>query len=521
MKDKNGDGGFSLVELVIGITVLTVVAISFLTLFTSLIRSTLTAKRKAVASSLATNQIEYLKSISYDSLAVAGGSIYSASPLPANTTEKVDGFNYTITTSINYIDDAFDGCTNYPTQAIKEKLCRNYPPPTSQTSTDTNPADYKIVNVAVKDASNNTLASVDTQIAARVAETSSTTGALVVTVIDENGNPIQGASVNVSNTTTTPAINLTDSSDSNGIAIFYNLPPDSNNFDYLISGSKSNFSSLNTITPTALTPTYSNQKIFTQSSAFVSLVLKKQGSDSLVLEAKDLSGTNLANLKIYLKGGYKKFSSSTDTQYYYDNMLPSDNRPSTDSNGLVAFSNLVPGAYYACGDSGSTSCVIGGTNYYLVASIPYGGSSAYLPVVVPSYDPGNPPAITFPYQTKNYYQKNRMIMTTSSTFPRLNNINSHEISLSTDNIGAYNFQINGANLPCTSSAASCSTLVKVIQGSNTFTASCTGTSAGLTLDCLINLTGIVAGSTQISITVGSNNYTSPPDMILGSFNVIP
>ncbi len=514
--------GFTLTELVIGIVVLAIVAISFATLFTALVRSGLAAKRVAVASSLATNQIEYLKSLPYDNLAVAGGSIYISNPLPATKTEKIDGFTYTIRTSINYIDDAFDGCTTYPTQALKEKLCRNFPPPASVTANDNNAGDYKIVNVSVENATGTKLATLDTQIAARVAETSSTTGALIVNVIDDNGSPVQGATVTVTNTTITPNANLSDSSDASGIAIFYNLPPDSAAFDYTVSASKANFSSLTTIIPSGtLVPTYSSQKVFTQASSYVTLLIKPQGQYSLIAEAVDTSGAALSGIRLYAKGGYKRFTSTTNTTYYFDNLTPSDTRPTTGADGISTFSNLVPGPYYFCGNSGATSCTVGAATRFLVAAIPYSGSDSYLPLDVPISDPTNPPTTTHLYGGNNYLQKARLIFSASSTFPRITTLSENEISLASANLSAFAFSLTGVNLPCSSSAASCSTTVAVLQASNTYTASCTGTSAGTKVDCTVNLTGIVAGSTQLRVASGGNTYTSPADLSLGSFNVVP
>jgi len=102
----NNSGGFTLAELVIALTVLSIVAFSLTGLFTSLANSAVIAKEKAVASALATNQMEYLKSLPYDSLAVAGGSIYTTNPLPASTSKTLNGITYTVKTNIGYIDDA-------------------------------------------------------------------------------------------------------------------------------------------------------------------------------------------------------------------------------------------------------------------------------------------------------------------------------------------------------------------------------------------------------------------------------
>ncbi len=68
------EDGVTLIELVISLAVLAIVTVSMFSLYTNLIHGMFVAKNKAIATTLATNQMEYLKGLSYDSLAVAGGS---------------------------------------------------------------------------------------------------------------------------------------------------------------------------------------------------------------------------------------------------------------------------------------------------------------------------------------------------------------------------------------------------------------------------------------------------------------
>jgi prepilin-type N-terminal cleavage/methylation domain-containing protein len=514
------ESGFTLVELTVTLVVIAIVTLSLFGLFTSLVRSTIIAKRQAVASTLATNQMEYLKSLPYDNLAVAGGSIYATSPLPATATKTINGVTYTIKTSINYVDDAYDGCANYPDLATKQLYCRNYPPPTGSPSPDTNPQDYKIVHVTVTDKTSTKLATVDTQISSRVSETASTTGALFVTVIDNNGNKMSGATVAVSNTTITPAANVSDTTDSNGIAIFYGLPPDSGT-DYVITASKNGYSSLTTISASGtLQPTYPSQKILSQQSSYVTLTIKPQGTNSLVVETVDTAGNPLANVKVYIKGGYKKYTTTTDTAYYYDTMSPSDTRPVTDANGLAVLNNLVPGQYIFCGDAGATSCAVGGTTQYLAAAVPYGGTNPFNPINVPTYDPASPPATTFDYNGTAYLQKVRLILTTTSNWPRVNTVNPSDVSKTGGTIAAFPFAVTGVNLPCSSTPASCSTVVKFIQGANTFTASCTGTT-GTDLSCTVDLSAASAGNTQMQVTANGHTLTTSGDPLIGGIIVAP
>lgn len=520
-RQQNSAAGFTLVELAVSVTILGIIAVSFLVLFTSLVRSTIVAKRQAMASTLATNQMEYLKSLPYDNLAVAGGSIYSPSPLPATITKKVHGVTYTITTSVNYVDDAFDGCASYPTQQLKELYCRNYPPPVGSPSPDLNPQDYKIARVSVTDPSHARLAWVDTQISARVAETASATGALFVSVIDGNGNKVSGATVTVVNTTVTPNVNVADSTDSNGTAVFYGLPPDTTNYDYQITAAKAGYSTLMTIPPAGgLQPTYPNQRIFTQQSSYVTLTIKPQGSNSLILEAVNSSGGALANLKIYAKGGYKKYTDTANTAYYFDNLAP-DTRPTTDANGLAILQNLVPGDYTLCGDAGATSCQIGGTTYYLAAAVPYGGTNPFSPVNVPVSDPSAPPSQTFDFGGAAYLQKVRLILTTQSTFPRIISINPGNVSRSSPTISNFPFTVKGVNLPCSASAAACATSVSFKEGATTFPASCTGDSGGTQLSCSVNLAASTADVVNMVVSANGNTLTLPASPLLGGIVVTP
>jgi prepilin-type N-terminal cleavage/methylation domain-containing protein len=516
---QSSESGFTLVELTVTIAIFAIVFISFFALFTSLVNSTIVAKRQAVALTLATNQMEYLKSLPYDNLAVSGGSIISSIYLPASTTKVQDGVTYVLTTSIDYVDDAYDGCGSYPNATIKAEYCRGYNANTT-TVVDTNPADYKIVHVAASVAGTQ-LAQVDTEIASQVSETASTTGALFVSAIDGSGNVLPGATISVKNTAVSPAVNVSEITDSNGYAIFYDLPPDSN-ADYIITASLQNYSTLSTIAVNgSLQPTYPNQKIIAQQSSFTTLTLKPEGANSLIIETTDTSGNPLPNAKIYVKGGYKKYTATSDTTYYYDTLTPSDTRPVSDSTGLVGVSNLVPGNYIFCGDTGATSCTVGSTTYYLAAAVPYGGTNTLNPIIVPIDDLTNPPTTTFSYGGANYLQKVRLMLTTKSTFPRLNALSPSSANLSASNINAFPFTVTGSNLPCTASASSCGTTVSFQEGTATYPATCTGSSSGVSLSCTVNLTSAAVGTAQLTVSTSNGTITLPANPLIGGISVAP
>lgn len=507
------EAGYTLVELLMVIAVLSIMGLASFTLFSSLLNSAIVGSQEAVAATLATNQMEYLKSLPYDSLPV-----YS----PSSFAKKVNGITYTVKTNITYVDNAYDGCGSYANLTIEKQYCNDYPPPTGAPATDGNAGDYKDVNVTVTNKAGVQLSSVDTHVAALVAETASSTGALFVTVLDGSGNPISGATVQAVNPSLTPAVNISDTTDENGIVIFYDQPPSTTGYKYQITASDSGYSSLTTIVPNgSLTPTHSSQNLFASNSSSVTMHLYPMTTNSLVLESTDTSGNPLANAKIYVKGGYKKYAATTDTTYCYDTFSSTlngscaavsngDIRPVTDSNGLAALSNLVPGPYYFCGDDGSLNCKVGSTTYYLAAAVPYSGTSTAEPLTVPTYNPASPPA-TFSYGGNNYVQKVRLMLTSSSSFPRVTGLSPADASLASGSLASFAFTLNGVNL----SGAS----VSFKQGSNTFAASCSGSSTQQ--NCTVNLASASAGNTQLVVTVGSNTLTLPPTPLIGGIIVTP
>lgn len=513
LKQLKWQNGFTIVELMVSLAVLTSLTIGFFTLFVALVNSSVIAKQKAVAGSLASNQIEYLRSLPYDNLAVSGGSIISNSYIPAVITKKINGITYTITTSISYADDAFDGCGSYPTLDLKKKYCRNFFTPGNSngnnSNSDTNPADYKIAHISVKNSGGTQLATADTQIAARVAETASTTGALFINVTDPSGNAIADATVTVLNPTLTPAVNVSDNTDVNGVAIFYGLIPDSG-LDYDITITKSGYSTITTLKPAgSLQPTYSSQKILSQQSAYLALVIAPMRTNSMVIETTDTAGNPLGQAKIYIKGGYKKYTATTDTTYYYDNQIPNDQRPTTDSNGLAGINNLPPiNEYFFCGLNGAQGCLVNGVTHYLAAAVPYGGISNLAPITIPLADDTSAP--TYSFNGNQYGQKVRLMLTTNAGFPRVFDINPSSINLG-DSLQNVKLIISGYNL-----ANATATLT---QNGNTYTnSSCTGNTTQLT--CNYDLSTITAGDMEIKIQNPSGTLTlplTPP----GGFHVNP
>jgi len=493
--------GFTLVELLISMVVIGIISVGFFSLYTSLISSSVLAKQRAVAGMLASNQIEYLRSLPYDNLAVSGGNIISNSYIAGTVTKRINGTNFTVVTSIVYADDAYDGCGPYPTLDLKKKYCRNFLAPGNSgnnSASDQNPADYKLAHVIVKNPGGAQLAVLDTQIAARVAETASATGALFITVTDPSGAAVPDANVRIANSTVSPAVNGVGISDNNGLVIFYGVPPD-NGLDYIVSVDKPGYSSINSLRPSgSLQPTYSNLKVLSQQSSYLAVVIAPMRSESLIIEATDLTGTPLSGLKVYVKGGYKKYTLASNTAYYFDNLNPIDTRSVTDAAGITTLDNLPPvNEYFFCGDNGSQDCTIGGVTYYLVAALPYGGKNSLAPIAVPAANDNEVSSFTIGSTT--YRQKVRLLLTTNSLFPRLSDISPNSINTS-DNLHSVKVVFTGYNL-----INSTATLSK--DGVGYTDNNCISNATQLT--CNYDLSGVTPGDMQVKIRNSSGTVILP------------
>jgi len=234
--------------------------------------------------------------------------------------------------------------------------------------------------------------------------------------------------------------------------------------------------------------------------------------DSLVIETTDASGNALGNATVAVKGSYKKYTATTDYQYYYDNTSPSDTRPVTDASGLASVSNLPPyGSYIFCGDSGVGGCKVGATSYYLAAAVPYSGTNSLSPITVPAFT-ATDTNMPFTYGSTAYRQKVRLMLTTNANFPRVSTVSPYQLSLSSGpNLSSYLITITGNNL----SSASAS----LTKGGTTYSG--TSCSAAATqLKCSFNLTGITTGYATISVSNGSGTLTLPTTP-MGGFNVQP
>jgi hypothetical protein len=487
--------GFTIPELIVSMLVLTTIIIATFSTYSILVRSAGLARMKSAGLGLATEQLEYLKGLPYDYLALQGGAINSSGPKLPVSFEKTSGpYTFVVTTSIRYVDDAFDGCLSYPMS--QSYLCVNGPADTGL-PIDSNPRDYKLIDVNVNEKkSNKEVARVSTHVAARVAETAGNTGALLVNIITSSGEPVAGAAVTITNSTLMPSLSQTITSDTNGAAIFLDVPPDSGK-DYVVSVTKAGHSSLSTIPASgSLVPVYPNVSVLAQTVTNSTLKIDALSSESLrVVSRHSSDGTIRPNTTMNIRGGVKLYTDNADQTYSYSQNI------TTDINGEILLSNLTPGNYYLCYSS-NQGCASG--VYLAVSNNAYGGSVAQ-PIVVA---PGNvSESGSGPMQIVNAF------ITTNNAHVKLADIQPSTIPQSGD-LSSIIINITGSNLTGSS--------VTLRQGGVNLSTVVDGTDQNSSIYRGVDLSG-QSGAWEVVVT--NNGTTSIMTGVapgtLGGVNVTP
>lgn len=215
--------GMSLVDVIVGVALILIVFLALLGLLRASLLISSSSKAKAGATAIATSQMEYIRSLSYDSVGTVGG--IPTGPVEQYATTTMNGIPYGIRTLIQYVDDPKDGSGAADTNGI--------------------PTDYKRVRVATTyqfRAEEREIVIVSNVVPPSI-ETTTGGGTLRVNVVNAVGGFVSGASVRIENLSLSPAIDVTTFSDITGSVI---LPGAPTSTDYRISVSKSGYSSAQT-----------------------------------------------------------------------------------------------------------------------------------------------------------------------------------------------------------------------------------------------------------------------------------
>lgn len=211
--------GLSLVDVIVGIALLLVIFMALFGMFRASIALTAAAKARSGATSLATEQMEYVRSVTYANTGTVGG-------IPAGVIDPefetiLNGRTYTTRTFIQYIDDPADGLDGADVTSII--------------------TDYKKIKVDVTYDLNGTERSVSlvSNRTPKGIESAEGGGNLRINVIDALGDPVSSAQVHIQNPDTSPTVDLTAFTGTGGYVF---LPGAATSTGYRITVSKSGHS---------------------------------------------------------------------------------------------------------------------------------------------------------------------------------------------------------------------------------------------------------------------------------------
>lgn len=224
--------GMTLIDVIIGIALIMLVFYGLYGTFRLSIVLIGSNKAKVGAMSLATEKMEFVRSMSYDALGTVGG--IPAGLLPQTETIELNQTTYTRRTFITYVDDPEDGLDDEDENGIT--------------------ADYKKVKVELEWTLKDRVQSyaITSSVVPVGIENITGGGTLKIAVFDASALPVTSAQVRIRNTTVSPPIDVTTFTNLSGVAIFPGGTPEGSN--YHITVTKAGYSTDSTYDATAQNP---------------------------------------------------------------------------------------------------------------------------------------------------------------------------------------------------------------------------------------------------------------------------
>lgn len=210
--------GLTFIETLVGIALMLMVFLGIFGLIQLSLKVVAQSKVRITATALANQKIELARNLPYDKVGTVGG--VPAGSIPETETVQRNRMNYTVKTTITYVDDPFDN--TFPNDPL--------------------PWDYKKIKVAV---SWSELfagqVSLMSNVTPKGIETTGGGGIISILVFDANGQPVPQVSAHVENSIVAPPIDANYQTDNQGRLFLPGAP--ACNDCYKITASKADYSS--------------------------------------------------------------------------------------------------------------------------------------------------------------------------------------------------------------------------------------------------------------------------------------
>jgi len=330
--------GFSLIEVVVSIGVFVILAGAAYQTASSVFKVTQQNREGASISALADQYLEIARNLPYSDVGTYYGiphGVLADGDHPISTT--YNGSPYSIYYEVTYVDDPADGTAPLGTD----------PAP--------NDADYKQVKLSITNTKISKTYYFLTNIVPKGLENLGSGGALSISVIDADGDPVPGASISIDSVGITPAIHLDRTSDSTGKWIEVGVPVGTN--AYHISVTKSGYSTDATYPITGGNPNPTKPDSTILNGQITSVNFSIDLTSTLIFNAENTLCAPLGSVGLEVRGA-KLVGGTTSVSpvYKFD-----DSSHTTDGSGNTTFSNIEWDTY--------TPAVIGST-YMIYGSSP-------------------------------------------------------------------------------------------------------------------------------------------------------
>ena len=271
--------GFTLIEALIAVFLIVIIFVGIVGAFVASMKILVQSKARATALSLANQRIEEIRNLPYDDVGTVGG--IPQGEIPQTETRTLNGIEFTIKTTIIYIDDPFDGVA--PDDPI--------------------PSDYKRAKVKVSwptmIGGEVTLIS---DISPKGIETTEGGGTLLITVLNASGEPVGQAEVRVKNDQVSPSIDATYLTDDYGNLLLPGAPASTEAYQVWVE--KSGYSSQRTYSRTEIAnPLKPHLSVYEGELTEASFAIDLLGSLSIETRAQesfDDGFTNFSKTSNYL-----------------------------------------------------------------------------------------------------------------------------------------------------------------------------------------------------------------------------
>lgn len=268
----SSERGLTLMDTIVGVALMLLVFVGISATFQLSLEVVRNNKARSGAIALADQRMEYIRSLSYSSIGTVGG--IPTGLIPQSESLYFNGIQYTRRTFIEYEDDPKDGLGGADANHIVE--------------------DYKSVKVQVLWSEKNGSRSVI--LVTRVSpttglETNVPGGTLTILSTNSLGVPLSGASVTITNASSSPAVNISTFTDLNGVASILGAPAATG---YKIVVTKSGYSSAQTYSVTAqnTSPNPGNLTVANNNTTSATFAIDTLGNKTVNTWTQVLTGTS-------------------------------------------------------------------------------------------------------------------------------------------------------------------------------------------------------------------------------------